>query len=138
MSGFDDGNLPDHLAEVAETVRRHGPEATPLQLDAIKRRALTRAARPHRGKGPLMRAKLLILMLAAGLALSGGAAGVIAATGGSGDQSALSSEYSCNSGRGNGSELCDPGNSSDTPGGGTGQNQGGDEGGPVSGGTGTP
>ena len=42
----------------------------------------------------------------------------------------------CNSGRGNGSEGCDPGNSSTNPNGTTGQNQGGDEGGPVSGGTG--
>jgi hypothetical protein len=42
----------------------------------------------------------------------------------------------CNAGRGNGSEGCDPGNSSTTPNGTTGQNMGGDEGGPISGGTG--
>jgi uncharacterized membrane protein len=42
----------------------------------------------------------------------------------------------CNSGRGNGSEGCDPGNSSTSPNGSTGQNQGGDEGGPIRGGTG--
>ena len=44
----------------------------------------------------------------------------------------------CNSGRGNGSEGCDPGNSSTSPDGSTGQNQGGDEGGPIRGGTGAP
>ena len=44
----------------------------------------------------------------------------------------------CNAGRGNGSEGCDPGNSSTSPDGSTGQNQGGDEGGPVRGGTGAP
>ncbi len=37
----------------------------------------------------------------------------------------------CNAGRGNGSEGCDPGNSSTSSGGDTGQNQGGDEGGPI-------
>ena len=44
----------------------------------------------------------------------------------------------CNAGRGNGSEGCDPGNSSTSADGSTGQNQGGDEGGPIRGGTGTP
>ncbi|MEK6328734.1 MAG: hypothetical protein AABM66_14600 [Actinomycetota bacterium] len=44
----------------------------------------------------------------------------------------------CNAGRGNGSEGCDPGNSSTSSGGNTGQNQGGDEGGPIQGGTGAP
>jgi hypothetical protein len=45
----------------------------------------------------------------------------------------------CNAGRGNGSEGCDPGNSSTTPEtGASGQNQGGDEGGPIQGGTGAP
>ena len=42
----------------------------------------------------------------------------------------------CNAGRGNGSEGCDPGNSSTSADGSTGQNQGGDEGGPIQGGTG--
>jgi hypothetical protein len=45
-------------------------------------------------------------------------------------------EGHCNSGRGNGSEGCDPGKSSTNPNGTTGQNMGGDEGGPISGGTG--
>jgi hypothetical protein len=44
----------------------------------------------------------------------------------------------CNAGRGNGSEGCDPGNSSTSADGSTGQNQGGDEGGPIHGGTGAP
>jgi hypothetical protein len=44
----------------------------------------------------------------------------------------------CNAGRGNGSEGCDPGNSSTSSNGSTGQNQGGDEGGPIHGGTGAP
>jgi hypothetical protein len=44
----------------------------------------------------------------------------------------------CNAGRGNGSEGCDPGNSSTSPLGDAGQNQGGDEGGPIRGGTAAP
>lgn len=44
----------------------------------------------------------------------------------------------CNAGRGNGSEGCDPGKSSTSANGSTGQNMGGDEGGPISGGTGAP
>jgi hypothetical protein len=44
----------------------------------------------------------------------------------------------CNAGRGNGSEGCDPGNSSTSADGSTGQNMGGDEGGPIRGGTGAP
>ena len=43
----------------------------------------------------------------------------------------------CNAGRGNGSEGCDPGNSSTSPDGSTGQNQGGDECGPIRGGEAT-
>jgi hypothetical protein len=44
----------------------------------------------------------------------------------------------CNAGRGNGSEGCDPGNSSTALDGSAGQNMGGDEGGPIAGGTGAP
>ena len=44
----------------------------------------------------------------------------------------------CNAGRGNGSEGCDPGKSSTSANGSTGQNMGGDEGGPIAGGTGAP
>jgi uncharacterized membrane protein len=44
----------------------------------------------------------------------------------------------CNAGRGNGSEGCDPGNSSTAADGSAGQNMGGDEGGPIRGGTGAP
>jgi hypothetical protein len=47
-------------------------------------------------------------------------------------------KQNCNAGRGNGSEGCDPGNSSTAADGSAGQNQGGDEGGPIRGGTGAP
>jgi len=47
-------------------------------------------------------------------------------------------KQNCNAGRGNGSEGCDPGNSSILASGFGGQNMGGDEGGPISGGTAAP
>jgi len=75
--------------------------------------------------------KLAALMTAAVLASS--LAAPVAFAGGNGDGGTK-----CNSGRGNGSEGCDPGNSSTSPDGSTGQNMGGDEGGPISGGTGAP
>lgn len=53
-----------------------------------------------------------------------------------GDNPPSPSQSNCNAGRGNGSEGCDPGKSSTNPNGSTGQNQGGDEGGPIRGGTG--
>jgi hypothetical protein len=54
-----------------------------------------------------MRAKLVILMLAAALALVGGAAGVIAANDG-GSQSAAKSQFGCDTDDGNGTRPCDP------------------------------
>ena len=118
-------------------VRRFGPEPTALQLDAIKRRALMRASRATTRKGRYMKSKLVTLLLAAGLTVTGGTAGVIAA-GGVPDkgQSAAKSQYrdgKCNSGNGNGSDAfqledptahCyggDPGNSYNAG------NRGGDE-----------
>ncbi len=86
-----------------------------------------------------MRTKLVTLLLAGGLAVTGSTAGVIAAGTPSEGKNAATSQYNdgkCNSGRGNGSEMngetrlpigetgpptvdCDPGNSG-------GKNQGGD------------
>ena len=135
MSNSHDGDLPDQLAEVAETVRRFGPEPTALQLDAIKRRVLMGAARTSPRKGPLMKTKLVTLLLAAGLAVTGGTAGVIAAGKGPDKKNAAKSQYvdgksKCNAGNGNGSEEAgprciggDPGNSFNAG------NRGGDEGG---------
>lgn len=131
-----DESLPDHLAEVAETLRRHGPEPTALQLDEVKRRAIRKASRPR--KGPFMRSKLVTLLLAAGLTVTAGTAGVIASGNGkSNGKSAAKSQYNdgkskCNAGNGNGSdaitfvqgEHCyggDPGNSYNAG------NRGGDE-----------
>jgi hypothetical protein len=74
----------------------------------------------------LMTAGLLVSALGAPAALAGGYC------------EPPPTKQKCNSGRGNGSEGCDPGNSSTSANGSTGQNQGGDEGGPIHGGTGAP
>jgi hypothetical protein len=79
--------------------------------------------------------KKIAALLTAAVLASSFAAPVAFAGGNSGDGE---TKQKCNSGRGNGSEGCDPGNSSTSPDGSTGQNQGGDEGGPIRGGTGAP
>ena len=145
MSDSNNSGLPDHLTEVAETVRRFGPEPSPLQLDSIKRRVLMSSARTNPRKGPTMKTKLLTLLLAGGLAVTGGTAGVIAAGDGPEKKNAAKSEYKdgkCNSGNGNGSDEIsfvegahcyggDPGNSYNAG------NKGGDEQ-PTSGGVDNP
>ena len=71
-------------------------------------------------------------------ALLGGAVAPAAALAGGYCPPPPPEKQKCNAGRGNGSEGCDPGNSSTSADGSTGQNQGGDEGGPIRGGTGAP
>lgn len=127
---------PAELAEVADTVRRYGPEPTALQIDGVKRRVMLRASRDDPRKGRRMKSKLVTLLLAAGLTVTGGTAGVIAAGGGGPDNnSAAKSQYvdgKCNAGNGNGSDaittvpgehcyMGDPGNSYNAG------NRGGDE-----------
>jgi Spy/CpxP family protein refolding chaperone len=72
------------------------------------------------------------------MALGVAAPGIAAAGGYCPEPTPPPAKMKCNAGRGNGSEGCDPGNSSTNPNGTTGQNQGGDEGGPIRGGTGAP
>ena len=79
-----------------------------------------------------MRSRLIAFAITA---LLGGA---YAAPALAGDYCEEPPKQKCNAGRGNGSEGCDPGNSSTSPTGDAGQNQGGDEGGPIQGGTGAP
>ena len=80
--------------------------------------------------------KMSAVLAASILALSAAAPGIAAA----GDYCPPPKHHkkNCNAGRGNGSEGCDPGNSSTSGNGTTGQNMGGDEGGPINGGTGAP
>jgi uncharacterized membrane protein len=79
--------------------------------------------------------KRRLAALAVGAALS---LGVLAAPAVAWETPPPDGKQKCNAGRGNGSEGCDPGKSSTSANGSTGQNQGGDEGGPIQGGTGAP
>ena len=122
MRDWEHTELPDELQQVATHLHdnRHG--ASPVELDELKRRAMSQAARPRRAAGLRLRSQMVTLLLVLGLALSGGAAGVIAGKGSTNQvTSAAKSEYKCNSGNGNGPEIpptgespdCDPGNSPD-------------------------
>jgi hypothetical protein len=73
--------LPPDLERVAERLREERPEASPLDLDRIKTRAISQAAKSPPMKGPLMKSRLVSILVAAGI-LFAGAGGVMAATGG--------------------------------------------------------
>ena len=95
-------------------LREERPEASALELDRIKQRAIAQAARPARAsiirpKGMPMKSKLVAFFAMLGLLL-GGTGGVIAATGGDGDVgSAAKKEYKGGKKCGqNGAETCPP------------------------------
>jgi hypothetical protein len=83
MSHFNEKRVPDDLQDVVERLRDERPEASALELDRIKLRAMTRArgARALRtsGKGQFMRSRLVSVALVIGLL--GGGTGAMAVTG---------------------------------------------------------
>jgi hypothetical protein len=119
MDQWNDPNLPDDLSRVAEHLRASRYEAGPLELDELKRRAMAQSARAsgsRQGKGLFMRSKIVSLLLVLGLALSGGAAGVIAGGSGGSNGSAGKSQYKPGKGCGdkNHTHTGPPGNPSNT------------------------
>ena len=80
MSKFDHNRLPEDLADVAELLREHRPEATALELDGVKRRILSRKAAPARGsaqRSQSMKSRIAMMaMLVVGLLMSGTGAGL--------------------------------------------------------------
>src|SRR4051794_33136780 len=86
----------DDLQPVIDQLRAHRPEATALELDAIKQRVRARATHPARRRtrrAQLMKSRLVILtMLVFGMLLSTAGAG-LAVSGLSGSQSASSAQY---------------------------------------------
>src|SRR3954452_7044977 len=86
----------DDLQTVIDQLRAHRPEATALELDAIKQRVRTRAGEPARRRtrrAELMKSRLVILtMLVLGMLLSTAGAG-LAVTGLSGNDSASTGQY---------------------------------------------
>src|SRR4051795_3479414 len=86
----------DDLQPVIDQLRAHRPEATALELDAIKQRVRARASHPARRRtrrAQLMKSRLVILtMLVFGMLLSTAGAG-LAVTGLTGNPSASSAQY---------------------------------------------
>src|SRR5215217_2034214 len=86
----------DDLQTVIDQLRAHRPEATALELDAIKQRVRERASHPARRRtrrAQLMKSRLVILsMLVFGMLLSTAGAG-LAVSGLSGETNATVAQY---------------------------------------------
>jgi hypothetical protein len=96
MAHQDPDRLPDELHGVDARLQAHKTEVTALELDELKLRTMERAfpAPTYRyGRRNLMRSKLVSMLLVAGLAVSGGAAGVIASHDNGNGKSADHSQY---------------------------------------------
>ena len=84
MTHWNEDHLPEDVREVAEWLREERPRASALDLDRIKLEARSRASHGQTGRGlgqgkvRIMRAKIVTMMLVAGLMVSGGTAAVIA------------------------------------------------------------
>jgi hypothetical protein len=81
MSKFNENRIPDELQDVVERLREERPQASGMELDQIKLRAMARADRTpvSDGKGRFMKSRLVTVMLVGGV-LAGGA-GAMAVTG---------------------------------------------------------
>ena len=92
MSNFEN-RLPEDLQEVADRLRTHRHEASALELDRIKTRAMASAA-SSRPKGSVVKSRITVALLSLGL-MAGGTGGVLAAKGGTPAKgSAGKSQYS--------------------------------------------
>jgi hypothetical protein len=92
MSHFSEDGLPGELRDVAERVRRGRAEATALDLDRIKTRAMAGAA-ASRSKGSIVKSRGIAAFLT--LALMAAGTGGVIASGGSGGSggNASNSQY---------------------------------------------
>ena len=117
----------DDLQPVIDQLRANRPEATALELDAIKQRVRTRAGEPARRRtrrAELMKSRLVILtMLVLGMMLSTTGAG-LAVSGLSGDNASIA-QYSKPTGGGGvlGDQDTGSGTSPEENGGGTAPNE---------------
>ena len=83
MSHFNDDSLPGDLTEVAERLRSERAEASSLDLDRIKTRAMANAA-TSRTKGFQVKSRSIATLLTLAL-MAAGTGGVIAASSGGGN-----------------------------------------------------
>lgn len=90
MSQFDEG-LPGELHEVAERLRAERAEASGLELDRIKTRAMAKAG-SSRPKGIALRSRTMAAFLTVAL-MAAGTGGVLAGGSGGGTGSAGNSQY---------------------------------------------
>ena len=92
MAPYDEG-VPQELREVAERLHAERHTASPLELDAIKTRAMAGASRSRPKGFALIKSRGIAALLTLAL-MAGGTGGVIAATGGGGSNgSASNSQY---------------------------------------------
>jgi len=92
MSHFNEDSLPGDLREVAERLRSERAEASSLDLDRIKTRAVASAA-TSRTKGFQVKSRSIATLLTLAL-MAAGTGGVIAASSGGGTSgSASTSQY---------------------------------------------
>jgi hypothetical protein len=94
MNDWEHTDLPGELQDVASRLRENRHTGSAMELDELKQRAMTRAARSSRPRGRKS-PRLVTAFLLAGLTLSGASAGVVASTSGSsgGQPSAAISQY---------------------------------------------
>jgi hypothetical protein len=94
MNDWENTDLPGELQDVASRLRENRNMGSAMELDELKQRAMSRAARASRPRGRKS-PRLVTAFLLAGLTLSGASAGVVASTSGSsgGQPSAAISQY---------------------------------------------
>ena len=91
MRQFED-DLSDDLRAMADRLRAERPQASDLELDQIKTRAMAKAG-SSRAKGSALKSRSIAAILAVAL-MAGGTGGVIAAGGnGNGNGNAANSQY---------------------------------------------
>ena len=114
MSDPENELLPADLQSIAERLRGDRYEASPLELDRIKRRAMAQASsRPagNRHEGMFMRSKLLSTALAVGVLLSTasvglGVTGNFPGQGSGGESASASRDRSASSAQYGGTRVC--------------------------------
>jgi hypothetical protein len=86
-----DRDRTTEFEELERTLRAHRHEATPLELDQIKLRAMARTSRSRTG-GTVLRTRFVTMLAVLGL-MGAGTGGVLAKSGGGDEGSAAKSEY---------------------------------------------
>jgi LPXTG-motif cell wall-anchored protein len=96
MSRSGENHLPEELEAIAHRMRAEGPEVTPLELDALRRKVHARMMRAHpshpRREQSMKSRMAIVAMLVSGLVMSTAGTG-LAVTGLTDTQSAAEGQY---------------------------------------------